>query len=261
MSGPAQFFETHCHLDYLKAQETSALVQAASESGVEKIITISVSPDNLDGVIDISRNFAQVYCSQGVHPHDAKEYSALVGEKIRANIERHPKVVAIGEIGLDYHYDKSPRDIQREVFEQQLQLSIDLDLPAIIHTRDADSDTQDILRNFAPKMKKKGVIHSFTSSLALAEFCLQEGFSIGFNGIITFKNAENVRDVLRATPKEKILFETDAPFLTPVPHRGKENGPHYLPFVAAKICEVKNLESGELYPLVFKNSLKLFNLN
>ena len=169
-----------------------------------------------------------------------------------------PKMVAVGEIGLDYHYNNSPPEVQRSVFERQLQLACDLDLPVVIHTREADEDTRAILRNFSSKLKRKGVVHSFTSSIELAEFVLTEGFYIGFNGIITFKKAENVQEVVKITPPERILFETDSPFLTPVPHRGKENAPFYLPFVAAKIAELKCLDLEELKKLVLNNSLDCF---
>jgi TatD DNase family protein len=145
------------------------------------------------------------------------------------------------------------------VFEKQLELAVKHDLPVVIHTRDADEDTKSILREFAPHLKRKGVVHSFTSSLDLAEFVLENGFYLGFNGIITFKKAENVQEVVKVTPVDRILFETDSPFLTPVPHRGKENAPYYLPFVAAKIAELKGVDLEELKIQVIKNSLNCFH--
>ncbi len=168
------------------------------------------------------------------------------------------KMVAVGEIGLDYHYNNSPAEVQRSAFERQLQIACDQDMPVVIHTREADEDTKAILRNYSSTLKRKGVIHSFTSTLDLAEFVLSEGFYIGFNGIITFKKAENVQEVVKITPQERILFETDSPFLTPVPHRGKENAPFYLPFVAAKIAELKNVDLDLLKVQVLKNSLQCF---
>jgi TatD DNase family protein len=167
--------------------------------------------------------------------------------------------VAIGEIGLDYHYSKSPHDEQRQAFEEQLQIAIDFNLPVVIHSRDADEDTMAILKNFSSTLKRKGVIHSFTSGLKLAELAIKENFYLGFNGIITFKNAENVRDALRLTPVEKILLETDSPFLTPDPYRGMENAPYYLPFIAEKIAEVKNLELTSVLEHAYKNSIDLFH--
>lgn len=249
--------ETHCHLDYLEAQALEQVLQAAQAVKVERIITIGVSPDNLAKVMELAQHHAHVWGTQGIHPHDAKDYSAEVEQQIRINAQ-HSKILAIGEIGLDYHYDYSDRTQQREAFESQLQIAIDLELPVVIHTREADEDTAAILKNFIPQMKQRGVIHSFTSGQALAEYCLGEGFCLGFNGISTFKPAENVREIIALTPIEQILFETDAPYLTPVPYRGQTNEPKYLPFIAEKVATVKGIAIEELLPQVWKNSVELF---
>ncbi len=249
--------ETHCHLDYLKAEPLDEIRKKISEAGISKVITIGVDPENLDKVKELSDSCPEIYFTQGIHPHDAKEATEVEFNKIvtRSTL---PKMVAVGEIGLDYHYNNSPPEIQRKVFERQLQIAVDNDLPVVIHTRDADEDTKSILRQFSAHLKRKGVVHSFTSSIELAEFVLGEGFYLGFNGIITFKKAENVQEVVKITPPEQILFETDSPFLTPVPHRGKENAPYYLPFVAAKIAELKNLDLENLKSQVYQNSLNCF---
>jgi TatD DNase family protein len=252
------FIETHCHLDYLKAEPLEVIRQKIADAGITKVITIGVDPLNLDKVKELSDTFPEIYFTQGIHPHDAKEATDLEFDKIISR-STLPKMVAVGEIGLDYHYNNSPPEIQRKVFERQLQIAVEHDLPVVIHTRDAEADTQAILAQFAPHLKRKGVVHSFTSSIALAEFVLEQGFYLGFNGIITFKKAENVQEVVKITPPEKILFETDSPFLTPVPHRGKENAPYYLPFVAAKIAELKNLNLAELKMQVYQNSLDCFH--
>lgn len=251
------FIETHCHLDYLKSLPLDEIRKLISEAGISKVITIGVDPENLDKVKDISDSCPEVYFTQGIHPHDAKNATDIEFSKI---IDRStlPKMVAVGEIGLDYHYNNSPPEIQRAVFERQLQIAVDNDLPVVIHTRDAEEDTKSILKNFSQKLKRKGVVHSFTSSKELAEFVLGEEFYLGFNGIITFKKAENVQDVVKITPPERILFETDSPFLTPVPHRGKENAPYYLPFIAAKIAELKNVDLENLKKQVYQNSLDCF---
>lgn len=250
--------ETHCHLDYLKQDSLEAIIEKSKSVGVEKIVTIAVEPENLNSVIDISSKFENVYCTQGLHPHEGKLYTNEV-ESIILNNLKHPKVVAVGEIGLDYHYNNSPAKEQKEAFERQLQIACDHDKPIVVHTRDADDDTRDILKNFSKTLKRKGVIHSFTSSTWLAEFCLDEGFSIGFNGIITFNSAQNVRDVLAITPLERILVETDAPFLTPIPFRGRENAPFYLPFIIEKISEVKSASIEDVLQITYANSKKLFN--
>lgn len=251
------FIETHCHLDYLKAEPLEEILKKIQEAGISKVVTIGVAAENLDKVQELSQIYPQVYFSQGIHPHDAKEATEIEFEKVISR-SSEKKMVAVGEIGLDYHYNNSPPEIQRAVFERQLQIACDQDLPVIIHTRDADEDTKSILSNFSSSLKRKGVVHSFTSSMELAEFVLKEGFHLGFNGIITFKKAENVQEVVKITPKERILFETDSPFLTPVPHRGKENAPYYLPFVAAKIAELKNINLEELKVQVLANSFTCF---
>ncbi len=249
--------ETHCHLDYLKAEPLEDIRRKIQEAGITKVVTIGVDPLNLDKVMELSNQFSEIYFTQGIHPHDAKDATEVEFEKIQYRCSMK-KMVAVGEIGLDYHYNNSPAEVQRSIFERQLQIACDQDMPVVIHTRDADEDTKAILRNFSSTLKHKGVIHSFTSTLDLAEFVLSEGFYIGFNGIITFKKAENVQEVVKLTPLERILFETDSPFLTPVPHRGKENAPFYLPFVASKIAELKNVDLELLKVQVLKNSLSCF---
>ena len=259
---PHPIIETHFHLDYLKAHSKEEILELAHKHNVEKVITISVSPENVDAVIDIAQTYPEVYCTQGLHPHEGKEWNPEVKAKILNNLKdplRNKKIVAIGEIGLDFYYSKSPRDEQLAAFEEQLQIAVDHDLPVVIHSRDADEDTIAILKKFSTTLKRKGVIHSFTSGLELAQFALNEGFCLGFNGIITFKNAENVRDALRITPLDRILLETDAPFLTPDPYRGVENAPMYLPFIAEKIAEVKNAPIEDVLQQAYQNSLRVFS--
>jgi len=253
--------ETHFHLDMLKSMSREEVVAKTRHHNIEKMITISTSPENLDEVIAISQTFPEIYCTQGLHPHDGKEWTSEVKSLILKNLSdpaKNKKIVAIGEIGLDFYYSKSPREEQLKAFEEQLQIAVDHSLPVVIHSRDADEDTIAILKNFSSSLKRKGVIHSFTSGLELAHFALKENFCLGFNGIITFKNAENVRDALRITPLEKILLETDAPFLTPDPYRGFENAPYYLPFIAEKMAEVKTVSLETILTHAYQNSLNLF---
>jgi TatD DNase family protein len=252
------YIETHCHLDYLKQLPTEEIIQKAKEQNIEKIMTISVEPDNLQTVIDIANTYENVYCSQGIHPHDAKLANDNVLKTIKENALKESKVLALGEMGLDYHYDNSPRDIQKKYFRAQLELAAEIDYPVVIHTRDADDDTIEILKDLGPSLNRKGVLHSFTSTPKLAEVALDLGFYIGFNGIITFKKAQEVRDIVSLTPIEKILLETDSPFLTPVPHRGKENAPFYLPFVAQKVAQIKELPLEEVQEQCYQNSIDLF---
>lgn len=248
--------ETHCHLDYLKNEELINTLEKCREYGVNKIVTIAVSPSNLKTVRELTRNDI-VFGTQGIHPHEAKEITLETYEEIRENLSSD-KIVAVGEIGLDYYYEFSDPKIQKEAFEKQLQIAVDADLPVVIHTREADEDTKAILKNFSTSLKRKGVIHSFTSSIDLAEFCLGQGFHIGFNGIVTFKNAQNVRDVLKIVPLEKLLLETDSPYLTPAPFRGRENAPFYLPCVADFISGQKDIHPESLIEIANKNAKELF---
>ena len=249
--------ETHCHLDYLDESELETTLERCAEVGIERIVTIAVSPDNLDKVMAITRAYPNIWGSQGIHPHEAENYTPEIG-RIIAERCADPRIVAVGEIGLDYFYDHADRAVQRSVFEAQLQIAADMDMPVVIHTREADEDTRSILQNFSGSLKQRGVIHSFTSGLPLAQYCLDEGFMLGFNGITTFNGADNVREVVAATPVEKIVLETDAPYLTPVPYRGKPNAPYYLPFIAEKIAEIKDCDVEQLLSQARINSLSLF---
>lgn len=249
--------ETHCHLDYLEPEMLELTLAKAREVGVERIVTIAVSPDNLDRVLELAHHSDDIWGTQGVHPHEADAYSDEVESTIRERCQ-DARIVAVGEIGLDYHYDHADRTVQRDVFERQLQIAVDLQMPVVIHTREADDDTQSILKNFSGQLSTPGVIHSFTSGLALAEYCMEEGFFIGFNGITTFNSADNVRAIVAATPLEKIVLETDAPYLTPIPYRGKPNAPFYLPFIAEKISQIKTCTVECLLTQARENSLSLF---
>ena len=252
-----KIIETHCHLDYLKVKPLEDILLEAQSTGVEKILTIAVQPDNFDAVRQLAKSNEMVYYSQGIHPHDAKLSTEESLNKIRLRV-KEKKMLAVGEIGLDYHYNNSPKDIQIKVFKQQLEIAIEYNKPVIIHSRDADEDMITILKHYGPRMKMKGVIHSFTSTIELAEVAISLGFYLGFNGIITFKNAHNVREAVEICPIDRILLETDSPFLTPVPHRGKENSPANLPHILEKIAEIKNLNTKIVEQSCYKNSIDLF---
>ena len=249
--------ETHCHLDYLDQADLEITLAKSRQVGIERIITIAVSAGNLESVMKLATSSANIWGTQGIHPHEAESYTPEVDAIIRRNAV-HAKILAVGEIGLDYYYDHADRAVQRSVFEQQLQTAIELDLPVVIHTREADNDTRDILKNCSTSLTRKGVIHSFTSSLALAEFCLAEGFMLGFNGITTFNSADNVRQVVAATPMTQLLLETDAPYLTPVPYRGRPNAPYYLPFIAETLAAIKEVDVEVLLQQAYRNSLDVF---
>ena len=249
--------ETHCHLDYLGEEALGKALDLARSVGIDQLVTIAVSPENLDTVIEIANKYEQVWTTQGIHPHEASAYNDAVHDKI-VQQSRHDKVVAIGEIGLDYYYDHSDRQAQISAFECQLDIATSQELPVVIHSRDADEDMLAILRERSPALTRKGVIHSFTSGPALAEGALEMGFHLGFNGITTFKNAHNVRSIVELTPIDRIVLETDSPYLTPVPFRGKPNAPHLLGLVAAQIAELKDLPVETCLQTVHANSLNLF---
>ena len=248
--------ETHCHLDYLEGEALEQTLVDAMAVNVEKIVTIAVSPGNLAKVRELTK-VPHIWGTQGVHPHEAEEFTDATATEILEH-GKDEKIVAVGEIGLDYYYDHADRDVQKKVFERQLELAVELDKPIVVHTREADDDTRAILSNFSAHLKKKGVIHSFTSGLALAEYCLNEGFMLGFNGIITFNRADNVREVLSATPMSQLVVETDAPYLTPVPFRGRPNAPKYLPFIIEKIADVKGVSIDDVLQQSYQNAQRLF---
>lgn len=258
---PGPIIETHCHLDYLKQDSLDAIIAKSKSYGVEKFITIGVREDNLQTVIDLANQYNDVFCTQGIHPHDGQYWSNKIQATIENNLKQSKsKIVAIGEIGLDFHYNNSPKKDQIDAFRDQLLLAIKYDLPVVIHSRDAEVETIEMLKKYAPELKRKGVIHSFTSKIELAECALEEGFFLGFNGIITFKSAQEVRDALKIAPLDSIITETDAPFLTPVPYRGVENAPFYLPFIIEAIAEIKNQSINDVLNKTYDNAKHLFDI-
>jgi len=252
--------DSHLHLDYLKEKSLDEIIQDSKDHGVDKLITISVDPENLQRALYISNQYEDIFCTQGIHPHDAKSYTPEVEKKIIENTKNNKKVVAVGEIGLDFHYNHSTPEIQKKVFHRQLELATELKKPIVVHTREAEEETIKVLSQHLD-LEKKGVIHSFSSKLNVADFALKNGFYLGFNGMITFKSAQMIREAVAMTPIEKILLETDAPFLTPAPHRGKENAPKYLRFIAEKVAEIKDIHVDEVIEITTQNVNKLFSLN
>lgn len=252
--------ETHCHLDYFDTEELEFIIKQCLELGIEKLITISVDSSNLQLVVDYSNQYDHIFGSQGIHPHKASEWNTDIKEIITRNLTNNKKLVAVGEAGLDYHYNYSPRKEQINAFEQQLQIASDLNLPIVIHSRDAEDDTISILKNFSSKLKRKGVIHSFSSKKKLADFALDDGFHLGFNGIISFKSASELREIVKITPIEQIILETDSPYLTPSPFRGTKNSPAFLPFIADIISEEKQIPIKSMLETIYNNTISLFKL-
>jgi TatD DNase family protein len=232
------FVDSHCHLDDKRfADDLDAVLDRAAAARVSRILTIGTGdgPPEIDRAVRLADRYPQVFASIGVHPHDASKVTPQTYDDLRS-LSTHTKVVAFGEIGLDYHYDFSPRDIQREVFIEQLKLARAVNLPITIHTREAWDDTMSILRE---NWQGNGVMHCFTGDPAQAREALGMGFHLSYGGVLTFKTADSVRESARITPPDRLLIETDAPFLAPIPHRGKRNEPAMMVETARKLAEVR----------------------
>ncbi len=255
--------DTHCHLNYDYAPKTADdLVREAREAGVEKLITIGTDIDSIDAIQKISEQYENVYHTLGVHPHDVEKISDQdLG--ILEKRAQHPKCKAIGEIGLDYYYEHSQRQVQIQRLEQQLELALKLQLPVVIHSRDGEDDLLVALRHYCGKLKNgkiPGVIHCFTGTIPFGQQCIDLGFYISFSGILTFKNAEDVRAAARLFPMERLLVETDSPYLAPVPFRGKKCEPAMVKFTAQKLAEVKGMGVDEVAAKTTENAQRVFGI-
>lgn len=244
----------HAHLDRLEHSPEEA-IRLAREQNIDRIITIGTEPNDLALVLSIAQKFyPQVFCTLGVHPHEGVLYTDEAENFIRENASRK-EVVAVGEIGLDYYYEHSPKGPQQEAFRRQLQLASELDLPVEIHTRDAEQDTADILNEYRGQVT--GLIHCFTGTQWLAEKALDLGFNISISGVVTFKNADELRKVVQYIPLDRIHVETDSPFLAPIPHRGKKNTPAYVVHTAQVVADLKGISVEALADATTANALKL----
>ena len=249
--------DSHAHLDDARFNaDRDAVLQRARDAGIGNILTIGngAGPDDMGCGIPIAEAHDWIYTSVGVHPHDAVKVEERHYSQIE-ELSKHRKVVAIGETGLDYYYDNSPREVQREVFRRQVELASKIDLPVIVHTRDADEDTEAILKEHRPA---RGVIHCFTSGDRLADFALSIGFLISFSGIVTFPNAKGLAEIARQIPVDRILIETDCPYLAPVPHRGKRNEPSFVADTARFVSQLRGITPDELAGQVSANFEQLF---
>lgn len=249
------WIDSHTHLEMLETAPQQVL-DSALQSGVTNMITIGCHPKDFDKIHTLGREFyPQVAATLGVHPHDAKIWSKEIEESIRAGA-KEPYVIGIGEIGLDYFYNHSPHDVQKKVFHEQMVVAEELGLPVQIHSRDAEEDT--ISELMASRGKAKGMMHCFSGTEKLARGALDAGFYISLSGVITFKNADALREVVKLVPLDRILVETDAPFLTPVPNRGKKNEPAYVTHTALKVAEIKGVAPEELSAILLENVKRLF---
>jgi TatD DNase family protein len=248
--------DSHCHLDAEKfAGDLDAVLDRASRAGVTRMLSIGTGdgPPELDRAIRLADRYSQICASVGVHPHDASRVRAATFDDLRA-LGRDSKVVAFGEIGLDYHYDFSPREVQREVFIEQLKIARELKLPVIIHTREAWEDTVALL---SEHWSGPGIMHCFTGDASKAEEAIRLGLHLAYGGVLTFRTAEHVREAARITPTDRLLIETDAPYLAPVPWRGKRNEPSFMAETARKLAEVRGTTAEAIAALTSANFEKL----
>lgn len=247
--------DSHCHLDHQQFHgDVEALLERAQAAGVEYFLTIGTAdgPPVLDVAIRLAERFPNVWATVGVHPHDASKADARTFDELRA-LAKHPKVVAVGEIGLDYHYDFSPRAVQSEVFLEQMRIAREVSKPVIIHTREAWDDTLAALTG-------PGVLHCFTGNADQARQAVDLGFHLGFGGVLTFPKSDAVREAARVVPEDRLLLETDCPYLAPVPFRGKRNEPAYTAHTARKLAEVRGVTEEEIARATTHNFRELFCL-
>jgi TatD DNase family protein len=257
-----ELVDTHCHLDFDKFDEDrDAIVQRAAEHGVTRIVVPAIDLQNCEAVLQLAERYDGVLAAVGIHPNSTAVLPQNWLEIIR-KYAQHPKVVAVGEIGLDYYWDDSPKDVQHEALRRQLALAAELDLPVIIHNREASGDVIRLLAESPLAGRERpGVLHSFSADWATAQAALDMGFYLGFTGPVTFKKAEELREIAARMPLDKILVETDAPYLTPHPYRGKQNEPGYVRFVAEKIAEVRGMETAVFAAQTTLNAEYLFGWN
>jgi len=252
-------FDTHAHYDDEKFDEDrDSLLEEVHQNGISYIVNASASLESLDASIELSEKYDFIYAALGIHPQDVDKMDEGVLDKIRV-LSKNKKVVAIGEIGLDYYYDNSPRDIQRYWFERQIELAKELSLPIIIHDRDAHEDTIDIIKKTNAK-QVGGIFHCFSGSAQMAMDMLKHNLYIAIGGPVTFKNARKTIEVVNAIPLDKLVVETDCPYLAPEPYRGKRNNSSYLVHTIKKISEIKGISEAEVAETTLANAKKVFKL-
>jgi TatD DNase family protein len=260
-----QFVDSHAHIDGEEYDaDRDEVIERAREAGVCAILNVGTGDPHsgtLERAIEVAEKYEGVYAAVGVHPHDARLFDVEAAERLQRLTKQSKRIIAWGEIGLDYHYDNSPRDVQRGVFIRQLRLARVAGLPVIIHTREADEDTVNILRDEWKDVKQGGVMHCFSGSQKMMEAVVELGFMISFAGTITFKKADDLREVACHVPLERLLVETDCPYLTPVPYRGRRNEPARVVEVARRLAEIHQIMIEEMGRITTENFARFFGLN
>lgn len=258
MNAPA-IVDSHCHLDFETfEEERDEVIERARQAGVCRMVTISTRVTTFPKIRAIAEQYDDVFCSVGIHPHQAGEEPEVSVEELVAFAE-HPKVVGIGESGLDYFYDSAPRDAQHRSFTTHIRAAQETGLPLIVHARDADDDTAALLEAEYARKPYTGVLHCFSSGRRLAERALDIGFYVSLSGIITFRNAEDIRATVRDVPLDRLLVETDSPYLAPVPKRGKRNEPAYVAHTHQALAELRGVSAEEMAKLTTQNFFRLFS--
>ncbi|OLA77465.1 MAG: hydrolase TatD [Candidatus Melainabacteria bacterium 35_41] len=249
--------DTHSHINMIEGLSLDEIIKNAFDNGIDKIIVPSAYPADMENIMDLVNKYDNVYGMLGIHPSEVKSWDDSFIEKIK-NYAKNSKIAAIGEIGLDYYWDKSFNDLQKEVFIKQIKLANELNLPIDIHDREAHKDTYDIIQEH--NNGSKVIMHCFSGSVEFARECVKAGFYLGIGGVVTFKNAVKMKEVAKDIPLERILLETDAPYLTPVPFRGKENQPAYVKYVAEEIASLRGISVEEVAQITTENAKTVFNI-
>jgi TatD DNase family protein len=250
--------DSHCHLDFPDYDDDrEEVIARAKAAGVGRMVTISTRVNQLDKLLAIAERHDEIYCSVGTHPHNAADEPDVTTEQL-VELTKHPKVVAIGEAGLDYHYDNSPREAQATGFRRHIAAARETGLPLVIHARDADDDIAAILREETAKGAFPAVLHCFSSGRGLAMTGVELGLYVSFSGIITFKKTDQLKAIAAEIPADRILIETDAPFLAPAPHRGKRNEPAFVAGIAQVLGEVRGATAGRIAEQTTENFFRLF---
>jgi TatD DNase family protein len=251
--------DSHCHLDFPNfAAELDAVVARARAAGVGRMVTICTRVRKFAQVLAVAEKFPEIFCSVGTHPHNAHEELDIDSNALIA-LTKNPKVVAIGEAGLDYHYDKSPRDAQAQDLRQHIAAARETGLPLVIHSRECDTDIAKILEDETGKGAFPAVLHCFTGGRDLAFKAIELGHYVSFTGILTFKNSQDLRDIAGVLPADRILVETDAPYLAPLPYRGKRNEPAYVAETAKVLAATRGVSEDEIARLTTENFFRLFS--
>ncbi len=252
------FIDTHTHIDMIEDISIEEIIEKSTQAGVKKLIIPSADEKSFAGILDICEKYENVFCMLGVFPEEVKTWNDKTEENIKNLAKNNKKVVGIGEIGLDYYWDTSFCELQKEIFIKQIKLANELNLPIDVHDREAHKDTFDILKEY--NKSSDVILHCFSGSVEFANECVKQGWYLSLGGVVTFKNAKKMKDVATEISLEHLMLETDAPYLAPVPFRGKTNEPCYVPYIAQEIANLKNCTVEEVAEITTKNAEKVFRI-